>query len=90
INFARGLIIDDDALLSKLDGGELSHAVLDVFVQEPLPENHPYWRHDSVAILPHISAPTDPISASEIVATNIKKYRLTGKIPPAVDPIRGY
>lgn len=90
INFARGPIIVDDALLSKLESGEVSHAVLDVFEQEPLQENHPYWQHDSVTVLPHISAPTHPISASEIVATNIKQYRLTGNIPPAVDPIRGY
>ena len=90
INFARGLIIDDDALLMKLEQGDLSHAVLDVFVQEPLPVNHSYWKHDSVTVLPHISAPTHPISASEIVATNIKQYRLTGNIPTAVDPLRGY
>lgn len=90
INFARGPIIDDDALLRKLESGEVSHAVLDVFAQEPLPESHPYWGHDSVTVLPHISAPTHPISASEIVANNIKQYRLTGTIPPAVDPVRGY
>ena len=90
INFARGLIIDDDALLMKLEQGDLCHAVLDVFMQEPLPVSHSYWKHDSVTVLPHISAPTHPISASEIVATNIKQYRLTGDIPPAVDPLRGY
>ena len=90
INFARGLIIDDEALQSKLSTGAISHAVLDVFEQEPLPESHPYWRHNSVTVLPHISAPTHPVSASEIVARNIKQYRLTGNIPPAVDPLRGY
>jgi glyoxylate/hydroxypyruvate reductase A len=90
INFARGLIIDDAALLAKLEQGDLSHAVLDVFTQEPLPINHSYWQHDSITVLPHISAPTHPVSASEIVADNIKQYRLTGNIPPAVDPVRGY
>ncbi|WP_369922464.1 2-hydroxyacid dehydrogenase [Marinomonas polaris] len=90
INFARGPIIDDEALLAKLDQGDLSHAVLDVFMQEPLPINHSFWLHDSITVLPHISAPTHPVSASEIVATNIKQYRLTGNIPPAVDLLRGY
>jgi glyoxylate/hydroxypyruvate reductase A len=90
INFARGLIIDDEALLARLDQGDLSHAVLDVFEQEPLPESHPYWLHERVIVLPHISAPTHPVSASEIVAKNIKLYRLTGSIPPAVDSLRGY
>ncbi|NLQ16656.1 glyoxylate/hydroxypyruvate reductase A [Marinomonas sp. M1K-6] len=90
INFARGAIIDDDALLAELEKGHVAHAVLDVFGQEPLPAEHAYWRHESVTVLPHISAPTHPISASNIVASNIKRYRLTGDIPPAVDPIRGY
>ncbi|ETX10804.1 2-hydroxyacid dehydrogenase [Marinomonas ushuaiensis DSM 15871] len=90
INFARGPIIDDDALLKKLDEQLISHAVLDVFTQEPLAENHPYWVNDRVTVLPHISAPTHPISACEIVAKNISHYRLTGEMPVTVDPVQGY
>jgi glyoxylate/hydroxypyruvate reductase A len=90
INFARGSIIDDDALLVMLDENHIDHAVLDVFMQEPLPVNHLYWQNASVTVLPHISAPTHPVSASDIVASNIKNFRLTGDIPPAVDPVRGY
>lgn len=90
INFARGPIIDDDALLKKLERRLISHAVLDVFMQEPLPENHAYWTNDRVTVLPHISAPTHPMKAGEIVARNIKDYRLTGEIPIMVDPVRGY
>jgi glyoxylate/hydroxypyruvate reductase A len=90
INFARGSIIDDDALLVMLDENHIDHAVLDVFMQEPLPVNHLYWQNASVTVLPHISAPTHPVSASDIVASNIKNFRLTGVIPPAVDPVRGY
>ncbi|PYF84015.1 glyoxylate/hydroxypyruvate reductase A [Marinomonas alcarazii] len=90
INFARGPIIDDDALLERLDCNALSHAVLDVFMQEPLPQEHRYWEHPSVSVLPHISAPTSPSSASSIVAKNINHYRLTAEIPLAVDPVLGY
>lgn len=90
INFARGAIVDDKALLTLLDQGHLSHAVLDVFTQEPLPIEHAYWGHQSVTVLPHISAPTHPVSASQIVASNIQHYRLTDCIPSAVDPMRGY
>lgn len=90
INFARGPIIDDEVLLRKLAAGDLSHAVLDVFDHEPLPDSHPYWGNDKVTVLPHISAPTHTVSASEIVAKNIMQYRSTGRIPPAVDPLRGY
>ena len=90
INFARGPIIDDDALLERLDSNALSHAVLDVFMHEPLQEDHRYWEHPSVTVLPHISAPTSPKSASSIVAKNINHYRLTAEIPSAVDPVLGY
>lgn len=90
INFARGPIINDDALLERLDSDALSHAVLDVFMHEPLPEEHRYWEHSSVTVLPHISAPTSPASASSIVAKNISHYRLTAEIPSAVDPVLGY
>lgn len=90
INFARGPIIDDEALLQQLDQGALSHAVLDVFMHEPLPKDHAYWQHESVTVLPHISAPSHPISASQRVAENVRQYRLTGVIPKAVDMARGY
>ena len=90
INFARGAIIDDDALLLQLDCAALSYAVLDVFMHEPLPKDHPYWSHPSVSVFPHISAPTHPESASAIVAKNIENYRLTAEMPMLVDPILGY
>lgn len=90
INFARGPIIDDQALLRRLEQGHLSHAVLDVFMQEPLPVQHPYWLHDNVTVLPHISAPTHPISASKTVADNVHRYRLDGTIPVSVNPMLGY
>ncbi|MBJ7536707.1 2-hydroxyacid dehydrogenase [Marinomonas transparens] len=90
INFARGPIIDDLALLDALEQGHVSHAVLDVFMQEPLPSDHVYWRHQNVSVLPHISAPTHPQSASKIVADNVLRYRLDASIPEAVDLNRGY
>ncbi|REG86803.1 2-hydroxyacid dehydrogenase [Marinomonas pollencensis] len=89
INFARGAIIDDVSLLTALDQ-QVAHAVLDVFSQEPLPKDHPYWQHPRVSVLPHISAPTHPESASQIVAANIRGYREKGEIPPAVDIEIGY
>ncbi|MBR7888302.1 glyoxylate/hydroxypyruvate reductase A [Marinomonas sp. A79] len=90
INFARGPIIDDGALLQLLDEGTIAHAVLDVFMHEPLPKEHVYWQHESVTVLPHISAPSHPGSASERVAANVRQYRLTGIVPDAVDFSRGY
>lgn len=90
INFARGNIIDDAALRLALDSGALKYAVLDVFSTEPLPPDEWHWRHPSVAVLPHCSAPTDMETASAIVAENIRLWRENGQVPVAVDIGRGY
>ncbi|MCY6381057.1 2-hydroxyacid dehydrogenase [Hoeflea prorocentri] len=90
INFARGPILDSTVLLDRLDGGHIDHAVLDVFDEEPLPEESPFWTHPSVTVLPHISAPTNRVTASAIVAANISAYFETGLVPRGVDRAKGY
>ncbi|MEO1066316.1 MAG: glyoxylate/hydroxypyruvate reductase A [Pseudomonadota bacterium] len=90
INFARGPIVDTAALLSALDDGSLSHAVLDVFDEEPLPTKSPLWTHEKITVLPHISGPTNRDTASDIVAANIARYRETGELPITVDKTKGY
>lgn len=90
INFARGPIVDDDALRAALDDGHLSHAVLDVFDQEPLHKEAWQWTHPRVTVLPHISAPTDRRTASAIVAANVRRYRVAGIMSAAVDREAGY
>jgi len=90
INFARGPIIDDSALIESLNNGHLRHAVLDVFTTEPLPAQSPYWDHPNVTVLPHISAPTNRTTASAIAADNIETFLKTGSIPAGVDRETGY
>lgn len=90
INFSRGAVVDDEALRRALDRGALQHAVLDVFVTEPLPAESWHWSHPAVTVLPHISAPTDRHSASRMVAAHIAAYRRDGTIPAGVDRARGY
>jgi len=90
INFARGPIIDDCALIESLDNAHLRHAVLDVFATEPQPSQTPYWDHPHVTVLPHISAPTNPTTASAIAADNIETFLQTGAIPAGVDRETGY
>ena len=89
-NFGRGATLDEAALLAALDAGRLDHALLDVFAHEPLPADHPFWGHARVTVWPHVSAPTDPASASRIVAQAIARWRKTGTPPPLVDRARGY
>lgn len=90
INAARGAIIDHDALLTAVDTGKIKHAVLDVFEQEPLPENSRFWQHPAISVFPHIAAPTCMNSASTIVANNVLSYVETGILPETVCRNKGY
>ncbi len=73
-------------------GGHLDHAVLDVFVTEPLPDDHPYWSHPRVTVLPHISGPTSAETAAVIAAANVRAFLADGTFPTdaLVDRTRGY
>jgi glyoxylate/hydroxypyruvate reductase A len=90
VNLARGAHLVDDALLAALDSGQVGHAVLDVFSTEPLPAGHRYWQHPQVTVLPHAAAATDPRSAAQVAAANVRAV-LAGQ-PPAhrVDRERAY
>jgi phosphoglycerate dehydrogenase-like enzyme len=55
INVGRGPLIDEDALLAALRSGRVGAAALDVFEQEPLPCDHPFWEMDNVLVSPHMS-----------------------------------
>lgn len=58
INVGRGAHLSEDDLLPLIDNGQLQGALLDVFVNEPLPAGHPFWRHPAIRITPHIAAIT--------------------------------
>jgi phosphoglycerate dehydrogenase-like enzyme len=53
VNPARGAVIDEAALVEALDRGEIGGAVLDAFIEEPLPPGHPLWRRPNVIVVPH-------------------------------------
>jgi glyoxylate/hydroxypyruvate reductase A len=73
INPGRGPLIDDDALISALDAGQIAHATLDVFRTEPLPQAHPFWAHPQVTVTPHIAAETRASTASQSIVENIRR-----------------
>lgn len=55
VNIGRGPVVDEGALLDALRDGTVSAAALDVFDQEPLPADHPFWGMDQVIVSPHMS-----------------------------------
>ena len=75
INAGRGGLIREKDLLSALDKGHISGAALDVFETEPLPKPHPFWRHPNVTVTPHAASLTNPATAVQFVAENIRRYR---------------
>jgi glyoxylate/hydroxypyruvate reductase len=56
INCARGRHLVEADLLAALDSGRLGAAVLDVCRDEPLPPDHPFWRHERILLTPHVAA----------------------------------
>ena len=90
LNPGRGPLIDDDALLVALDSGQIEHATLDVFRIEPLPKNHQYWSNNKVTVTPHKASETRPITASKVIAMNIKRAENGQKLLYLVDRENGY
>ena len=90
INPGRGPLIDDAALVAALDSGQVAHATLDVFREEPLPRDHPFWRHPHVTVTPHIAAATRPLTASKEIARSIKRGEAGEPFLNVVDRTRGY
>ena len=90
INPGRGALIDDAALLAALDSGHLAHATLDVFREEPLPPEHPFWAHPRVTVTPHVASETRPETASEAIARNIRRGEDGAPFEGLVDRAAGY
>lgn len=90
INVARGGHLVESDLLRALDSGHLAHAILDVFAEEPLPADHPFWRHPRVTVLPHVAAYSDARSGAAIVAANVARFRAGQPIAHVVDWQSGY
>lgn len=90
INPGRGALIDDAALLAALESGQVGHATLDVFRVEPLPPDHPFWHHPRVTVTPHIAAISRPLTASRVIAENIRRGEAGLPFLHLVDRARGY
>ena len=87
INTARGAIVDEAALVKLLQARAIAGAALDVYVEEPLPADHPLRQLDNVVLAPHLGWPTDSGFAgfAENAVANILDYR-QGKLTRALNP----
>ncbi|MEE2996895.1 MAG: glyoxylate/hydroxypyruvate reductase A [Pseudomonadota bacterium] len=90
INSARGKHVVDDDLIEALDSGHLSGATLDVYRQEPLSPDHPFWGHPKIIMYPHAAAWTLPESAAPVIANNIRRASRGERLDGEIDTRRGY
>jgi len=90
VNLARGGHVVDADLLAALDGGQVGHAVLDVFHTEPLLREYAFWQHARITVLPHAAAQTDARSAAAVVAANVRAVREGQAVAHRVERARGY
>lgn len=92
INLARGILIDDDALLAALDRRQLSLASLDVTHPEPLPADHPFYRHPQIRVSPHVAVMTNEVGGALLDKLTANLDRVArGQAPEdIVDLNRGY
>ena len=92
VNVARGRIIDEKALVTALQEGQISGAALDVFEIEPLPKDSPLWSMRNVIVTPHIAgSPTRYVArAFEVFAANLSRWQSGAKLRHIVDLDRGY
>lgn len=90
VNAARGAHLVEDDLIAALASGQISAAVLDVFHDEPLPADHPFWHHPRVIVTPHVAAFTNPATAATIIFDNIRRFEAGLPLLNRVDPARGY
>nr|WP_301311696.1 glyoxylate/hydroxypyruvate reductase A [Azospirillum lipoferum] len=90
VNAARGGHLVESDLLDALESGHLRGASLDVFATEPLPADHPLWRHPKVRITPHVAGVTHPSRCVDQVAAAMTALREGRPLPNVVDRSRGY
>jgi glyoxylate/hydroxypyruvate reductase A len=93
INVARGGHLVDDDLMALIDSGHVAGATLDVFRQEPLPADHPFWQQPKITVTPHTSARTLRVESIAQIARKIQALHggaAISSIAGVVDMNKGY
>jgi D-2-hydroxyacid dehydrogenase (NADP+) len=92
VNLGRGKTVDDEALLAALGSGTVRWAALDVFRDEPLPNDHPFWTHPKVVMTPHIGGlmPDYWDAVVSIFIENVRRLNEGDELMNLVDTSKGY
>lgn len=90
IHCGRGQHLVQEALLAALDTGQLSGAILDVFEQEPLLKDHPYWQHPKILVTPHIASHAPLSAVVQQIVDNDLRLQQGQNLLHEVDLTRGY
>ena len=92
VNFGRGAIIDDAALIAAVTNKTIAGAVLDVFRTEPLPQDNPLWTTPGIMVLPHIGGhhPERDKDVAALFADNLGRLLAGQPLREVVDPQVGY
>ncbi|MCB0103928.1 MAG: D-2-hydroxyacid dehydrogenase [Anaerolineales bacterium] len=90
INVGRGSAVDEFALLEALSNNRIAGAVLDVFEEEPLPNEHPFWTAPNLDMTFHTSAPSLPEDIAGVFIENYLLYIEGKSLNHLVNFERGY
>lgn len=90
INAARGDHLVESDLLAVLESGQMAAASLDVFSDEPLPKDHPFWIHPRIFISPHNAGDIAVRAALAVIMRQIARDQLGDGFENIVDRARGY
>jgi phosphoglycerate dehydrogenase-like enzyme len=76
INIARGVVVDEQAMIAALQEGRLGGVALDVFAKEPLPTDSPLWDMPNVLVSPHSASTIDSENArlTDLFCENLRRY----------------
>ena len=75
---------------SSGDSGHVSAAILDVTDPEPLPTDHPFWRHPRILLTPHVASMTQPETGALAVIDNVRRCMRGERLSGRVDRRQGY
>jgi len=90
VNVGRGSALDESALIRALEMKKLAAAVLDVFGQEPLPKEHPFWNTPNLLLTFHTSAPSLPEDMAKLFIENYHRFVNNEELMYRIDFVRGY